>query len=688
MRKLFFLLLFLSIDLPAQLRQHRIDSLSELLKAAKDTTRANALASLAQEYTTENYERARTLAQQSLDLSRSIRYERGTCAALNMLGLAEYYQARYDSAMGYLRQALALAEKIKDEKRIGKLYQNIGLVHDDRSDYDSALYYYFEARKIMEKINDRKSLASSLNNIGNIYSELKNYKMALDYFRQSLAIKLKLGDKYYIGTAFHNIGLAHKRMGNFDSALFYYRHALEYRRQSGDSSGMGLTWLNIGSILDDRKDYDQAIAYYDSSYAIKKKKGDKYSMILALQNLAEVYTKKNDLGKATAFEQQTLKLAKAIGARSEQAAAYKGFSLLYREKKDFEKALAYFDSSVTLSDSIALSESAMKLSDIESKYRSEKKDKELQLAKKNAEIQKAEDNKRMFLLAGIASAILLLALLFYVRYRQKKSANALLEEKNRLIEAAYKDINDSINYAQRIQTAILPDEGTIRHNFSDLFIFFRPKQTVSGDFYWFAEDRGKKVIAAVDCTGHGVPGAIMSMIGNSLLNEIFYERKIYDPGRMLNYLHEGIRLSLKQEDSAGSQDGMDIAICAFDEKNSCLAFAGAHRPLYIIRKGELLQTRPDHFSVGGKQGNESRTFTSHSVLLEKNDQIYLFSDGYADQFGGKTAKKFKIKNFQNLLLSVHEKTMEQQRSILESTFLSWMGHLEQVDDVLVIGLKI
>lgn len=255
------------------------------------------------------------------------------------------------------------------------------------------------------------------------------------------------------------------------------------------------------------------------------------------------------------------------------------------------------------------------------------------------------------------------------------------------LEVAYTGIQDSIHYSQRIQQAILPTHDDIRKIVPDSFLLFYPRDIVSGDFYWIAEKGGTKFIACVDCTGHGVPGALMSMIGNTLLNQIILEKNITSPDEALNNLHIGVRHALKQDAGGDTRDGMDIALVAISSDGKSIQYAGANRNLWIVRKGELLETKADKCPIAGSQQEEERRFTKHSISLERGDCIYLTTDGYADQFGGPRGKKFMVKQLSGLLVEMHEQPMHEQHTILEHKFNEWKSNHEQVDDVLVIGIR-
>ncbi len=262
-----------------------------------------------------------------------------------------------------------------------------------------------------------------------------------------------------------------------------------------------------------------------------------------------------------------------------------------------------------------------------------------------------------------------------------------LQIKNELITIKNREITDNVNYAKRIQSAILPDEKKILQSFPESFVLYLPKDIVSGDFYSFFRIGGTVILIAADCTGHGVTGAFLSVVGNSLLTQIINERKIIDPGKILDCLHEEMINMLNQRNTE-STDGMDIAICSYDNVSNILRFAGANRPLWMIRKNELLVYSPNKFPVGGLQITHEENFLTHEIMLEKDDAYYIFSDGYADQFGGENGKKLMTKKLKELLLSVQHLNMSEQKLFLSDYLEKWQGLNEQVDDVLVMGVRV
>lgn len=274
------------------------------------------------------------------------------------------------------------------------------------------------------------------------------------------------------------------------------------------------------------------------------------------------------------------------------------------------------------------------------------------------------------------------------RTAEVRNQKQQLEIQKSELESAYTDIRDSIQYAKRIQRAILPVPEEISKHLPDTFLFYQPQDIVSGDFYWFAENKTELYIACVDCTGHGVPGAFMSMIGHTLLNQLILERGLTEPGQILNELHIGVRHALKQDAGGETQDGMDIALCIINTKQNTLRYAGANRSLWYIRNNTFCEIKADKRSIAGQITHTDLLFNTHELQLESGDRIYLSTDGYADQFGGDKGKKFMVKRFQELLLQIHQLPMPEQQKILNEKFNTWKGNLAQVDDVLVIGIAV
>lgn len=304
----------------------------------------------------------------------------------------------------------------------------------------------------------------------------------------------------------------------------------------------------------------------------------------------------------------------------------------------------------------------------------------------------------------VATVAIISCVLIHSRYTLTKkeiiarlalaASNKQLEMKNDIIEEKNKDITDSINYAKKIQEAILPAKELKEKLFPGSFILFLPRDIVSGDFYWYSEKNGKKLIAAVDCTGHGVPGAFMSMIGNAFLNQIVNEKGYTQPAEILNQLRILIIAALKQDGTSGeNQDGMDISLLSFDMEKGIVEFAGANNPLWIAsaapgETGAVLREIKGNKQPIGIYSGDPMPFTNYQIELVKGESYYIFTDGFADQMGGTTGKKFRYKSFRELILSMHHQPMKEQGAIMQKTIKEWKGLLDQTDDILVIGIKV
>lgn len=308
----------------------------------------------------------------------------------------------------------------------------------------------------------------------------------------------------------------------------------------------------------------------------------------------------------------------------------------------------------------------------------------------------AENNPFRFVLYG--ALVIALALIFIraqtrslikTRKLLKEKERALLQIERQRSELEYKNksITDSLNYAQRIQEALLPSELYLKQYFKESFILYKPKDIVSGDFYWIGEKKDRVIVVAADCTGHGVPGALMSMIGNDMLDKIINTENIVQPGKIIDRMNKALELIFAREKNIGDtiRDGMDIGICSIDLKKRKLEYSGAFFPLYLMRDNRLLEQKGDKFTLG--MTPQGMQFSNNEMELEENDMLYLFSDGYVDQFGGDENKKFMYRRFKYLLLTIHNFPVSDQKAILEENIKTWMAGNPQVDDIMVIGFR-
>ncbi len=501
-----------------------------------------------------------------------------------------------------------------------------------------------------------------------------------------------------MAVSFNNIGEVYTKQRNFEKSLENHFKALKIYEEGNDKQGIASSNINIGNIYYEQGNYKKELDNYLKAIKIYEEIGDKRAIGATFSNVGIAYIKLGNYEKSLYYLNQALNISKEIGYKDGIREAYNVLSELYEAKGDFKQAYNYHKLFSDIKDSLLNEQSSKQIAEMNTKYDSEKKDKELikkdvEINKQNAETEKQNLQRNAFIIGFIL--VFILAFFIFRSYRQKQTANILLEEKNNLIENQKQLVEEknikitaSITYAQRIQKAILPSQEMVKSILPDSFIFFKPKNIVSGDFYWMhAIDDSNILYAAVDCTGHGVPGALMSMMGYNLLEQVVKEHQIYEPAMILNELSRMVIESLRQTEGVNTvKDGMDISLCKINYQNLELEYAGAHNSLYLIRNGLLTVTKADRRSIG--IAAKPASFSNYKIKLEKGDCLYVFSDGYIDQKGGAKKERFFPQPFQKLLTDIHQMTMDAQHEQLDKIMDDWKGDIEQIDDMLVIGVKI
>lgn len=693
---LLFSIFVLNVPAFAQRGKPSRDSLKVAIeKASTDTAKIRLINELAYESTSDAPDEAIKYANQAMEMSKKLNYEVGLMNSHNVRGLAEYYMTNYDQALKDFHISKDIAIRMGDKLKSAAAINNIGLVYDDKADYQKALEYYMEALKLCEEIgagNSSWMYGSTLNNVGLIYQNMGKYDQALDFFARSMKVKEKIGNVRGVGSSMHNIGLAYKLKGEYEKSLEYYLKALEIRKAMNDESGTALTLNNIGSLYETMQEYDKAYPYLREALDIKEKQKDKYSLSLSLFSVGANYCNRGKPQEGFVYLQRAMDIAQSIGTKDLIKRGYEDFAQYYSKMGNFQKAYEYQKLLTEIKDSILNSENSKQMNEMQTKYETEKKQKEIELLTKDSEIQALQLNRNklwMFVLIAAVLLVLSLAALLYNRYKLKQRANDLLETQNTEITLQKKEITDSINYAKRIQESILPPAEHWNKILPQSFIFYRPKDIVSGDFYWVEQKQDIVCFAAVDCTGHGVPGALMSVVGFNLLTQAVNEVGLTKPSEILKHLDAGVTKTLRQSETGkGVKDGMDLSLCTLNTKTNELQYAGAFNSLYYISDGRLNEIKADKFPIGVNLDGKVDEYRNHTIQLKSGDSIYLFSDGYADQFGGERGKKFKYNQLKQMLAEISKAPIHQQKQVVEDTFDKWKGGLEQIDDVVIIGVRI
>jgi serine phosphatase RsbU (regulator of sigma subunit) len=578
--------------------------------------------------------------------------------------LFEIYNKAEDNeqAINLLLDCIGLANGLNDEESLALVYNNLGATYVKMALWDKALEYFKKAHQINLKSNNYNGLKNTLNNIGAIYYYQDNEEEAYNYFEESLQIERKINNKEGIALSLGNLAgmLLNDKLFNPSKAKVYLNEAEKICLANADYYTLAIIYNNLGKFYEVMKHYDFAIQTYQKAYDINDSLNKTDSKILSLYNI----------------------------------------SYIYEIKGDYKKALKYNQEAQELSDNYFSSENNKMLTELETKYQAKEKQIENEMLKNNKKINELEINRqkdnitaqRMYIIIGFIIVLILsgASIILIRNVREKKKINKTLSDQNikiehqhHLLEEKQKEIIDSITYAKRIQNAILPPNKIVQQHLKESFIYYQPKDIVAGDFYWIESVKDKVLFAVADCTGHGVPGAMVSVVCNNALNRSVREYGLTDPGKILDKTREIVVEEFAKSDEE-VKDGMDIALCSI--QNNQLMYSGAHNPLWIIRDNDILEIKANKQPIG--QFENPVSFESHIFQLEEGDSIYIFSDGYCDQFGGEKGKKFKAANFKKLLLSIQQHPMKKQLELVNDTFENWKGDLEQLDDVCIIGVKI
>jgi serine phosphatase RsbU (regulator of sigma subunit)/tetratricopeptide (TPR) repeat protein len=603
-----------------------------------------------------------------------------------------------DKALGDFTLALNIAKSIKYKSGQTRILNDLAVTYKIKGNYLKAIEYFQENLKTQESQGDSAGMAMTLGNIGNVYYFYNLMSKAIEYYEKSIVIYENLKNESKVGNLLYNIGTVYEKLNDNNKALEYLKKSFTFFKRLNFKSGIAQVQSEMGTLYARGGNFEMALKVQEEALAIYKEIGENINTAYTLRDMAETYNKANIYNTALAYYKQSLELEKQTGMKKEMLDNYKDIAGVYSKMNDFKSAYLNIQLYSNLKDSILSEENLKIIKELEAKYENDKKENEIKLQKSEISKKDIEAKRRNFVnksLAVFVVFILAFAFLLYWQFNEKRKANILLAEQNDEIKKQRdqiyqqkKEITDSIHYASRIQQAVLPSTRLIEDLGLQYFILYKPRDIVSGDFYWINQKENKILIAAADCTGHGVPGAFMSMLGMALLNEIVVTGEFQSPGEILDKLRVLIIKSLHQSGKLEeAKDGMDISLCMIDKEKDILQYAGAFNPLYLIRKGELQEANADHMPVGFHDKLDV-PFSNTEIKLQKDDTLYIFSDGYVDQFGGESGKKFMAKKFKQLLLGMQNLSMDQQKEHLDKTIIDWRGELDQVDDIMVIGLRV
>jgi tetratricopeptide (TPR) repeat protein/serine phosphatase RsbU (regulator of sigma subunit) len=663
----------------------------------------------------ESYQKALTIRDRTGD-------QQGIASSYNNIGAIHYAQGRYAEALETFQKALTILERIGDQQGIASSYNNIGAIHKAQGRYAEALEAYQKALTIRERIGDQQGIASSYNNIGIIHYAQGRYAEALEAFQKALTIQERIGNQQGIATSYNNIGVIHKAQGRYAEALEAYQKALAISERINDQQGVALSYDNIGALYQAQGLYTIARSYFQKALNIAQSLGlkdllDNIYLNLAQTDSALAASGLTHLWKSaylhhrlyTAYKDSVLNEA-SIRKQAQLESQYeydKKISLL-KAQQEKERALAHAqlqrqkterNALLTILAVVLLALSTMAYYQILLRRKNRLIQQQAhQLELKNAELQSinqalTESNKIIQAQAAelIAKNAELTTLNAELNATNKALSDSYLTIQQQAKELAQKneEILDSIHYAKRIQQAILPSEERRHRLLPDSFLIYQPRDIVAGDFYWLEETDQYIFLAVADATGHGVPGAFVSLVCASALNQALQQEGLNSPAAILTRAKTIVTQVLTQE-GTHLRDGMDIALIRLEKNTPArLTYAGANRPLWIISsQKELMEIPPTRQPIGFT--DTEKPFEEHEIDLSSRlpAMLYAFTDGFIDQVGGPKGRKLMTKGLREILLEISHKPCPEQEDHLQRFFTAWKGEWPQLDDVTLIGVRL
>lgn len=689
--------------------EFKIDSLFQVFSESKiDTTRINTLNNLAFAFRANDPDTALYFATQAKLLAQKINYKIGVADGTLWQGLANYNLGQFDEALELLKKSIVLNDallKISPPNLQGKrlinktiAYANTGMIYFSKGNYPEALNNQYKALQLAEKIQYKKGIAIASSNIGFVYQQQGNLDAALTNFLSALKLMIAIGDKRGIANTYTNIGGVYHAEDKYEEALKNYLYSLKIKQEINDMQGMAATYNNLGNLYFEQDKYEEALKNLLACLKISEEIDNKTGITISCNNIGNIYFKLKKNKEAYFYYYKALAVAQEINSLDDIKQSYESLAAIDSVEHKFESALKNYKLFVTYRDSLFNEENTKKMVQSQMQFDFDKREtiakaeqeKKDALAKKEIEAQKLVRNG---LIAGFILA-LLIAIGIYRSLQQNRRAKQIITEQKTEVEAKNKEILSSIEYAKRLQNAILPTAKLVKEYIQDSFIFYRPKDIVAGDFYWFYPSKNSLnesivLIAAADCTGHGVPGAMVSVVCANALNKAVKELNLSEPGKILDAVSNFVEETFVQKDSTHEddvQDGMDISLCSLNLTTLRLQWSGANLPLLIVHEAGVEELKPDKQPIGLYLNR--RPFTTRHHQLKRGTMLYLFSDGYADQFGGADGKKLLKKNLKQYFSNIASLPVEVQLTELAFHFENWKGNNSQVDDVCVIGLHI
>jgi serine phosphatase RsbU (regulator of sigma subunit) len=659
-----------------------------------DTARVSLLLKLSSDSCDNAPYHAIETANQALTLANKNNSDKHKALAYLALGNAYYCNGNISKAAEELNNGLIIANHCSDEEIIALIKVSLAKIYIDLAKYEEAGGFLFSALRSFDHLDQKKNIAIACNNIGVMYYSRNNFITAIKYYEKALQNYKIIGDSSGVAKVYNNMGVIYFYNKKYEKALENYENAKNIYFRLHNLTNCAAIANNIGLIYKEQGKYNLAFKYYNEALKQYKKLKIESQVAAVELNVAGVLLAKKDANQALERALKSFGLAEKQGNLETKKNAAEMLSLIYEFKEDKAQALFYLRIFSDLNKELSKSENIQSINELEAKYQNEKNLREIELLNREKNLRETELQQKQTMLQHqrlktwtfILGFVVALALAFSIfrTGRANMARNAILEERQR-------ELASSLAYAKRIQTAILPSQFFLKRNFPDYFILYKPKEVVSGDFYWINKYGKELMLGVVDCTGHGVPGAFMSVLGITYLNEIVNMHEGVKANEILNLLRENVITSLHQNEKFYiSRDGMDIALCIINTKTLEMQFASSVLKAYVLRptndKYQVIELAGDKFPIGMSDQNLI-SFHNHIFQLERGDSLYMMTDGIIHQFGGADGKKYKKKKLLTLLTEIAHLNMKEQKRAIHESVNEWKGDLEQIDDMLMMGIK-
>lgn len=718
--KLVLSLLLISSLAFAQIDQKQVDSLTKIVNSnSSDSIRITALSDLNWMFAVSNPKRSKEYAIKEIQLSANAS-PLLKAQAYNDIAISFYRLTLNDSALFYNKKAYEIRKAASRKDLMASSLSKIANIYTDQGNLSQALVTNLEALNIYEQMKDEPKLALLYGNIGQLYEKLNRMDKQIYYCEKSLALCKKIGNEYGEANCLANLAGCYLKKGKEKEAFEMMNRIVNVYTKYNDSLSLSSVYNNLGYMHRLIGNTKEGKAYYLKAIVICKRLNNTQSLLLYLHNLSSIYLVEKNYLEAERTSKEVLSLTPSNNVE-QLLLTYRLLATIYPYLNKADDAQKYLDNFVELKDSVFSKENASSMARLQTLFETEKQDLTISNLEKDKTLQATQIKKRNATITAVTIGLglcLLLIIAVYRSYRLKQKANLIITEqkekvesqrdelkhKNEVIEEKQKEITDSINYAKRIQEAILPTVNNINEHFPSNFVYYKPKDIVAGDFYWMHSTHDNVMIAAADSTGHGVPGAMVSIVCSNALDKAVKDFGLTKPGEILDKTTELVVEAFvkngevtKGEMGEEIKDGMDISLLCVDKKNKKVFWSGANNQLWYVSPElviapalgvyrEIKEIKADKQPIG--KNDQRKAFTTHEIPYEEGTIFYLMTDGYADQFGGPKGKKFKYKNLQLLLTENCADTLSEQKNKLITTFETWKTGHEQVDDVTILGIQL